>query len=338
MRIYNPLLGEIKDDYPALFDLVEGGMRKVFADEEIPEEEVGFVAMHFGAALDRGQGGFPSRVLVICDSGIASSRMLASRLEKAFPQIRQLRNASLFDLENLDPGEFDLVVSTVPLPLPAAHYVQVRPLLSGDEEERIRDHLRERRLHARLADRAVSEALEVLGGGQTKFRQMAEATQTIAELIEDFFLGHHDAGGSVPEAVRLMSASLAEHGIITGPRHLETALLSRLELGGIGIPDTALALFHARSDEVLRPSFSVHDFDEPLEIEGMDGAPMSVRRSMLMVAPLELSPIALEAISEISVAMVEWPAELETFQKGSEEQVTAALQNIFARYLQHKLT
>src|SRR5918998_4564218 len=40
MRIYNPLLSEIKEDYPALFDLVNRGMKKVFMDEEIPEEEV----------------------------------------------------------------------------------------------------------------------------------------------------------------------------------------------------------------------------------------------------------------------------------------------------------
>ena len=337
LRIYNPLLDEIKGDYPALFDLVDRGLKKVFVDEEIPEEEVGFVAMHFGAALDRGQGDFPNRVLVICDAGIATSVMLASRLEKAFPRIRQIRNASLFELDRLDPGEFDLVVSTVPLPIPDGSYVQVRPLLSADEVERISDHLREKWINARLADRAASESLEILGGGQTKFRQMAEATQTIAELMEDFFLERQEVAGSVPEAVRLICASLAERGLISDPRRLEEALLARLELGGIGIPDTTLALFHARNDAAERPVFSVHDFDESLTLEGMDGAPMLVRRSLLMVAPMELSPVALEAISEISVAIVERPAEREIFEGGSEEQILATLQRIFARFLQNKL-
>lgn len=337
LRIYNPLLDEVKDDYPALFDLVDRALKKVFVDEEIPQEEVGFVAMHFGAALDRGQGEFPSRVLVICDAGIATSSMLASRLEKAFPRIRQIRNASLFDLDNLDASEFDLVVSTVPLPMPEGAYVQVRPFLSADEVERITDHLREKWINARLADRAASESLEVLGGGQTRFRQMAEATQTIAELMEDFFLERQKAGGSVPEAVRLICASLAERGLISDPRRLEEALLARLEVGGIGIPDTTLALFHARNDAAERPVFSVHDFDQSLGIEGMDGAPMLVRRSLLMVAPMELSPVALEAISEISVAIVERPAEREVFEGGSEEQILATLQRIFARFLQNKL-
>jgi mannitol operon transcriptional antiterminator len=337
LTIYNPLLSEIKEDYPALFDLVDRGMKKVFVDEDIPEEEIGFVAMHFGAALDRGQGGFPRSVLVICPAGIASARMLASRLEKAFPQIRTIRNTSLFELGRIEAEEFDLVVSTVPLPIPEGSYVQAPPLLSENDVERIKDHLREKNPHSPLAERAASESLEIFGGGQAKFFQMAEATQIIAELLEEVFVRYHEAGGSVPEAVRRMCDSLAALGVVVEAERLKDALLSRMERGGIGIPGTTLALFHARGDMVVRPSFSVHEFDEPLTLEGMDGAMMRVRRSLLMVAPLELSPIALEAISEISLAMVERPAEREVFEEGSEARIVADLDGIFARYLQNKL-
>ena len=337
MRISNPLLSEMKEDYPALFNLVYRGMRKIFVEDEIPEEEAAFVAMHFGAALDRGQGNFPSSVLIICPSGISSSKILASRLERTFPQIRRIYDASLFDLDGLDTNGFDLVVSTVPLQIPAESYVQVGPLLSEEEVGRIRDHLREKLLGGRLANRAVSESLEVFGGGQAKMRQMAEATQLIAELVDDVSVERHEARGSIPEAVRLMCVSLAARGLVTDPKSLENSLLARMELGGIGIPDTSLALFHARDANVVRPAFSLHDFDEPLKLDGMDGATMRVRRTLLMVAPLDISTVALEAISEISVAMVEQPAERETFENGSEAQVVAVLQNIFARYLRDKL-
>jgi mannitol operon transcriptional antiterminator len=338
LRISNPLLSEMKEDYPALFDLVDRGMKKVFVEDEIPGEEVGFVAMHFGAALDRGQGNFPNSVLIICPSGISSSKILASRLEKAFPQIQQIHNASLFDMDGLDANEFDLVVSTVSLHIPDESYVQVQPLLSEDEVDRIRDHLREKRLGGRLANRAISESLEVFGGGQEKLRQMAEATQLIAELVDDVFVERHEARGSIPEAVRRMCGSLTARELVSDPGSLEASLLARMELGGIGIPGTALALFHARDATVVRPAFSLHDFDEPLEIEGMDGTMMRVRRTLLMVAPLDISTVALEAISEISVAMVEQPVERETFETGSEAQVVAVLQNIFARYLHDKLS
>lgn len=339
MRIYNPLLPEIKEDYPALFDLVDRAVKRIFVDEDIPGEEVGFVAMHFGAALDRGQGDFPQRVLVICSAGIGSARMLASRLETEFPQIRQIRNTSLFDLPGIDWDEFDLVVSTVALPLPEGSYVQVRPLLSESEVESVRDHLRERSIRrVRPTERAASESLEVFGGGQVKFAQMAEATEVIAGLMEDFFLTRHEAKSSVSEAARLMCASLAERGLVHDPERLEDGLISRMGRGGIGIPETTLALFHARDATVVRPSFSAHDLDEALELEGMDGASMWVRRGLLMVAPLEISPVALEAISEISVAMVGRTADREAFESGPEDRIVSVLNNIFARYLRYKLT
>ncbi len=69
----------------------------------------------------------------------------------------------------------------------------------------------------------------------------------------------------------------------------------------------------------------------------MDGAMMRVRRSLLMVAPMEISPVALEAVSEISAAMVEQPVAREVFERGSEAQIVAVLQNIFATYLHDKL-
>jgi mannitol operon transcriptional antiterminator len=338
LRIHNPLLEDVKEDYPALFDLVSQGMEKVFVQEKVPEEEVGFVAMHFGAALDRAQGSFPQRVLVLCSSGIATTKMLSSRLEKALPQIQTVRNSSLFEIEDLNLGDFDLVVSTVSLPAPDDSYVQVQPFLPEDDLERIRTHLREKNLAAPLENRAAFESLELSGGGQGKFRQMVEATQTIAELVDDAFLVRQEAGGSLEEAFRMMCATLADKGLVSDPQSLEQSLLSRQELGGVGIPDTSLALFHARNSTVSRPSFSVHEFDEPLTTKGLDGEIMQVRRSLLMVAPMTLSSVALEAISEISLAIVDRPAEREAFESGSEEQIVEVLEGIFGRYLHEKLS
>jgi mannitol operon transcriptional antiterminator len=135
-----------------------------------------------------------------------------------------------------------------------------------------------------------------------------------------------------------MCVSLEDKDLISEPQSLEQSLISRMELGGIGIPETTLALFHARDGSVVRPSFSVHEFDESLELEGLDGEMMQVRRSLLMVAPLELSPVALEAISEISAAMVEQPAEREVFETGSEGRIVEVLEGIFGRYLHNKLS
>ncbi|WP_119066257.1 BglG family transcription antiterminator [Rubrobacter indicoceani] len=349
MRIYNPLLEDVKRDYPALFALVDEAMRRVFLDSEVPAEEVGFVAMHFGAALDRGQGDFPRSVLVICSSGIATSKVLASRLEAAFPRIRHVRNASVFELPGIEPEDFDLVVSTVLLPLPEKAYVQVRPFVTEREIEEIRSHLLEKNLTRRVpsslsgapdgsAGRAASESLEVFGGGQERFHQMVEATQVVADLMDDFFLAAHVARGDESRAVWLMCGSLEERGLAASAKSLAGELTGRAERGGIGIPGTGLALFHARDGGVPRPSFSVHQLDVPLVMEGMDGEAMRVGRALLMVAPLDMSAVALETVSEISAAMVERSVARETFERGDEEAISSVLRAIFSQYLQDRLT
>ena len=76
---------------------------------------------------------------------------------------------------------------------------------------------------------------------------------------------------------------------------------------------------------------------------GPPNGPMFRRAVLLMLMTLvlpgsDLSPVALEAISEISVAMVEQPEAREVFEDGSAGQVVTVLQSIFANYLQDKLS
>jgi hypothetical protein len=56
-----------------------------------------------------------------------------------------------------------------------------------------------------------------------------------------------------------------------------------------------------------------------------------------MITRQNISPVALEAISEISVAMVELPEACEGSEDGSYDQVVQAPQSIFANYLHDKL-
>jgi hypothetical protein len=63
---------------------------------------------------------------------------------------------------------------------------------------------------------------------------------------------------------------------------------------------------------------------------------MQVRRVLPMITRQNISPVALEAISEISVAMVEQLEAREGSEDGSYDQVVQVLQSIFANYLHDK--
>ncbi|MXI40441.1 PRD domain-containing protein, partial [Escherichia coli] len=77
MNLRNPMLDEIKAGYPLAF---EAGIiaSRVLEEEEglsIHENEIGYMALHFGAALERRKMEIPpKRCLIVCASGAGSAR------------------------------------------------------------------------------------------------------------------------------------------------------------------------------------------------------------------------------------------------------------------------
>lgn len=64
--------------------------------------------------------------------------MLAVRLTKELPQINIVGNASWFEAARIPEKDYDLIISTVDLPLPPDQYIKLSPLLTKDEAERLR--------------------------------------------------------------------------------------------------------------------------------------------------------------------------------------------------------
>lgn len=63
--IHNPLLSKIKKEHKELFTIVQKLMRHLEAllNKPVPEEEIGFITIHFGALLEqtRCSPGHPKR-------------------------------------------------------------------------------------------------------------------------------------------------------------------------------------------------------------------------------------------------------------------------------------
>src|SRR5699024_12871995 len=51
MSIKNPMVDQIKRDYPDLFALIKSGVQETFPDIDFPDEEIGYLVLHFGSAL-----------------------------------------------------------------------------------------------------------------------------------------------------------------------------------------------------------------------------------------------------------------------------------------------
>lgn len=122
MNIRNDILDVIKNEYPLAFQI---GViaSKVIEEKEhltIDENEIGYIAVHFGAALTRMDikaDKITKSAIVVCGSGIGTAVLLKAKLKEYFKDLIHIVNILPgYQLKENDLNSVDLVFTTIPLP------------------------------------------------------------------------------------------------------------------------------------------------------------------------------------------------------------------------------
>lgn len=146
MNANNPLLNEIKTDFPLPYLMaVETSLvlaRKF--KKQLPDEEIGYIALNIALALERQQTSLPEkRLLIVCASGTTSAQLLKRQCEVEFNgYVKDVQTCDIKDFKHIDLSKFDYVFTTVPLdttpPIPVR---QVGLLLRGEDITKTIDEL-----------------------------------------------------------------------------------------------------------------------------------------------------------------------------------------------------
>jgi mannitol operon transcriptional antiterminator len=320
MGIANPLLEKIVQDYPKLFAVLKKGVKQVFPDVTVPDEEIGYLVLHFASALLRRKKGL--RALVICSSGLGTAKILATRLKKEIPDIIHMEQISVFELRNTDVTRYDLIVSTVPIDGLAKPYFVVSPMLREEEVLSIKQFLQSRNAVSRKeeVDDAVGKSHDVT----KKMASIQRMSETILRILEGFTLQQVNSQ-SIKEVLAEACHQLWQKGIIFNSEKVLAELLRRETLGGLGIPETSLALYHTRSPAVLVPSFTIYRLSECQTIKGMHDQTMAVNTILLLLAPDSPSQETLSVLSHISSLVIKDEDSMALFANGDHEQVYSFL-------------
>ncbi len=187
MSISNPVIREIEKDYKQLFEIIKESVSTVFPDDYFPDDEIGYLVLYFAVSLDNVTKK-TFRILVVCSSGMGSSKMLASRLEREIPEIYVRKIVSLIGLGKEDLNDYDLILSTIPLYLDAESYLKVSPLLNQQElalvKEKIRRH--KHRTLKRIEEREKNSKRWEAMDGFLALSQLNRFTEYSMNLLADF--------------------------------------------------------------------------------------------------------------------------------------------------------
>ena len=111
----NHLLGQIKEKYPNMM-AAAWLLGNIFEKElglEINENEIAYLALHIGGAIERQM--FSLSTCIVCDYGIGVSQILREKLVRTIPELDITNVYSVRDIRRIKGEHCDMIVTTTPL-------------------------------------------------------------------------------------------------------------------------------------------------------------------------------------------------------------------------------
>lgn len=212
----NPLLNTIKSNFPLPFEITLTSTKKVFT-EEMSEDEIGYISLHIGASIERCFTGKyeKKKVLLVCGSGIATTRMLEARLQSYFNnKIFIMNKISYAQFQHYDYSNIDFVISTIPIQSDEIPIEVVDFALKNQDIERISKRLSSMDVQTNLIIKFFDKQLFV---HRSKVESKDEILKQLGHLLERKNIVDDNYFNSVLERENMANTNMNEVFAIPHP-------------------------------------------------------------------------------------------------------------------------
>lgn len=153
MNMRNEVLNSIKNNYPLAFQLaaIASGKISELTNLDIDENEIGFLAIHFGVALEKKglNNQDIKKILIVCGSGLATASLIREKILNYYGgQVSVVETISLTEFNQPLLDQVDIVVTTVPIDIESDKIFTVSPILSHHDLSLIKRKVIEDRLES----------------------------------------------------------------------------------------------------------------------------------------------------------------------------------------------
>lgn len=252
MIISNPLLGQIKESYYEIFQkcLKTGKLIEERFGCKVPEAEIGFLAMHFGAAIVRIENQKESKrkvdIGIICASGIGISRLMYTKLKRYLKERAEIVTYGKEDLTPVTLGKLDFLISSINLNDIDADILRVSPLLIEKDMEQIEAKVR---VYERTQKKNIASDFSI------QLERVNFIATQIQYMIKEFVCMKVNDAIAFEELLVAVTEKLSPYN--EKRIKIQEDIRRREKLASQIIPEYDFALLHTRTKGVIKPSFSV---------------------------------------------------------------------------------
>ena len=165
IKLKNLLLDEMKENYVLTYNLA-----KITADViedvynlTVPEDEIGYIAVHFGSYLEKNiASNTLKNVAIVCSTGLGATNLITIRIKKIIGQHVNIDTFSMFEIDEVDFSKYDLVFTTNDIDINSNAVLKIDSIL---DENKLRNkiekiiYLNNSNLSRNLKDLKLSENL-----------------------------------------------------------------------------------------------------------------------------------------------------------------------------------
>ena len=329
--IENPLLEEIQNRYDEVYQACTAGciaLSTSYGLPSFPPSEVGFISIYFSMALDR-RAKLARRisVIIVCPTGIGSSRLLAENLHKAYPDLDIHGTTSAFHIEpeELAQNGIDLIISTVRLDT-TYRYIYVSPLLNRQDRmlldskfQLILSQKNDRRPHA---EKKVPE---------TSFtrKDIHFVSRTGAEI--EYLLDHIRIGRAPVLQKRQEILAYAASLFSDTPEmesHFYEIMKKRDQIADTYMKPFHALLLHGKSPDITHPCFGYVHLEPPI----YENARIILGAIVTFIPENDPDQVSAPIVSEIIGALMEQPELLKALREDDDERFTPLLETSLMKF------
>lgn len=332
MKIANPVLAEIKASYPQIYEKSRraAAVLSDWIKKPVPEEEIGFLTIHFGAAQVRLDGRKESlrqvNVGIICASGIGISRLMLSKLDKIFKERIHMETYGKNDLTPYIISRTDFFISSISMQPDTADILEVNPLLNEEDV----DHIRQKIYHYERMPKKEQEET-VFDVELEQVNLMVMQIKTVLRYVEVYKVSNDITFDALVEAISEKMSPYSDRQIM-----IQEAIDAREKLGSQIFAEFGFALLHTRTKGVTRPGFSVWLTKDKQAFH--DSYFKGIHVVFVMLLPVDDNiKINSEILGYISSSLIEDYEFLITMTNGdpveTKECLSAQLRRFFNQYL-----
>ena len=283
------LLEFVLKNYNELYLIIKSELLVVFDEINFNSTELSYIVIHFASSFEQIYRKNFIRALVICASGIGSSKILGSQIRKNIPEIKNLEYTIPSKVTKSLVNNYDVVISTIELEQDI-DYLLIPTILKEKDISLIQERI--------LASRSFKRNDFVKSEDSFNIDKLGSACQIILKNTEYIVADNTKNNEEILDNIFENSAL-----VINNKEEIVDSLLDRHNKSSVVIPNTDIALFHTLDKGLAEPFIIICSLNNVLAMKDPMGEEQRVEYFIIMVSPNEQEYT--ELLSQISIAILD---------------------------------